>query len=328
MRWMKAGLAALLVAALAAGGSALAGLRRPLAREGGELWYTPARAADAALTLTLRDGDGTRTLTLRDYLLGAVAAEMPASFEEEALRAQAVALRTYALRKRLDGAPHAEELCSDPACCAAWLPEEELRALWGEDYPRWAAKIRAAVEETDGEWLSYGDEPALTVFHASSPGQTEDSAAVWGASLPYLVSVPSPEDGETVPRFEETVHISFEALREALPEAALTGDPAGWFTDPVYTAGGRLAEITVGGVKLTGREVRRLFSLRSAAITITVGEDVAFTTRGSGHGVGMSQYGANALAAAGESYREILANYYPGTVLQGALPAYTDPEVG
>lgn len=324
----KTGLYGLILALAAVLWGIVVGVRGPvLAREpeAGSLWYQQTRFADGEETLTLLTAGETRSLTLRDYLLGAVAAEMPASFPAEALKAQAVALRTYALRRLREGAPHEAALCADPGCCAAWLEEGERRALWGEDYQRWATAVREAVEATDGLILTYGAEPALAVFHASSPGATAESGAVWGESLPYLVSVPSPEGEENVPHYRETLTFTPAAFREILlaahPEAILGENPADWFGEPIYDASGRLERLDIGGVALSGVELRRLFGLRSAAITLDVGEEIALTTCGSGHGVGMSQYGARTMAEGGADFREILETYYPGTSLTAGVPA-------
>ena len=168
---------------------------------------TPKADAETVIHV-LTDGKVQET-AMADYLVGVVAAEMPASFEPEALKAQAVAARTYIL----DHAAHPPEahrdaaVCADPGCCCAHITEEEMRENWGGDYRKNLRRIRDAVRETDGQRLTYAGEPIRAVFHSSSGGQTEASAALWGA-VPYLVSVPSPETAETVPGFETTVTVS------------------------------------------------------------------------------------------------------------------------
>ena len=280
-------------------------------------------APDAETTLTVRiDGALTET-TMADYLPGVVAAEMPASFEPEALRAQAVAARTYILdhaAHRVDRHKDAD-VCSDPGCCCAWVSDEAMRENWGRDYRKNLRKIRAAVAETDGETIVFGGEPIRAVFHSASAGRTEDSAALWGA-LPYLVSVDSPETAEDVPGFVTEVCVSADEMRAALdaesPGLALPEDPGTWLGEVKTDASGRVESLTLGGVTLSGAEARSLFSLRSTAFTVNWnGEAFVFTVSGSGHGVGMSQYGANVMAKNGSGYREILAHYYPGTELRG-----------
>ena len=254
---------------------------------------------------------------MADYLIGVVAAEMPASFEPEALKAQAVAARTYIL----DRAAHPVDahrdaaVCQDPGCCCAYVSEDEMRENWGRDYRKNLRRIRSAVRETDGQVLTYEGEPIRAVFHSSSGGQTEASAALWGA-VPYLVSVSSPETAETVPGFETTVTVSAQDAEKAL-EIKLPEDTAQWLGETVRDDAGRVATITIAGRMLTGAEARSLFSLRSTNFTAEIADgNLVFHVIGSGHGVGMSQYGANVMAQQGAGYAEILAHYYPGTVLE------------
>jgi stage II sporulation protein D len=280
---------------------------------------SPRGTLDAAETVMLVRNGAAESLPLDEYLAGVVAAEMPASFEPAALEAQCVAARTYARYRAAQGA-HGGGLCADPACCEAYLGEAELRARWGEDFEANMEKIRAAVAATDGLVMTYGGEPIFAAFHSSSPGRTEDCAAVWGGGTPYLVSVETPETAETVPGFREEKSMTAAEFKNtalaALPGAVFVSGPEGWLSDAEYTPSGRLASVRVGSVRVTGTELRRIFSLRSACVTWSVSEEsVTFTTEGYGHGVGMSQYGANELAKAGRSAAEILAHYYPGAEL-------------
>ena len=262
-------------------------------------------------------------LTLRDYLIGALAAEMPASFEPEALKAQAVALRTYYIRKAQSGTsahPQAQ-ICADSTCCAAYRDITELRDKWGESFENNLKRVTAAVRDTDGKYLTYDGQPALAVFHSSSAGYTESSGEIWSSSLPYLVSVESPETADTVPGYVTGVTVSAEEFRETVkaryPGTKLEGNPEDWFGETVYDASGRLSTVDIGGQTVTGPALRSMFALRSTAVKLEPGEkSVTMTTTGYGHGVGMSQYGANTMAAAGADYKEILEHYYPGTVLE------------
>ena len=284
-----------------------------------ELEAAVAPSPDALRTVTLLTGEETLELSLGEYLLGVVAAEMPASFPPEALKAQAVAARTDTVWRQSGRSPHPEgAVCADPSCCKAWLSREELEARWGEDYDRWAAAIRQAVEETDGIVLLYGGEPIFAAFHACSDGSTEASENVWQEALPYLRSVSSPETAETVPDFYSALTVSYGELRRiaeaALPEADLSGPAEDWLRDPVYTESGRLLTVELGGVTVSGTRLRSLLGLRSAAVTWTCGaEGVRFAASGYGHGVGMSQYGARQMALDGADCWTILAHYYPGT---------------
>ena len=282
----------------------------PLAASAGE----PAPDSISVLT----DG-GTVTMDMQEYLVGVVAAEMPASFQDEALKAQAVAARTYAMYCA-KGQKHGEaQVCTDYACCQAWQSEEALRQKWGGDYDTYSQKIRAAVEATAGQYLSYEGQPVFAAFHSSSAGATEDCGQVWNPS-PYLVSVSSPETAEDVPNYISTVECTPLDFRDTLlyahPEADFTGEESGWIGEIRLDGSGRVASAVLGGVSMKGTELRQLFSLRSTAFQLEyTGESFRFTVTGYGHGVGMSQYGANVMARQGETYTGILAHYYPGTVL-------------
>ena len=279
-------------------------------------------APDGATPITALCEDAPVETTMADWLPGVVAAEMPASFAPEALRAQAVAARTYILQCVRGGAANHPEagVCDRYTCCCAHKSDEALRAQWGADYTRNMARIRQAVTDTDGQYLVYGGQLIRAVFHASSAGATESSAALWSGDAPYLVSVSSPETAQDVPNYVSTAGIAADAVRDAVldryPDCALGDDPGTWFGTPVLDDSGRVASIPVGSETLTGAQVRALFSLRSAAFSVAYsGGTFTFTVTGSGHGVGMSQYGANVMAAHGSGYADILAHYYPGATL-------------
>ena len=276
---------------------------------------------DARQQVRVQDGQEIETVTLRDYLPGVLAGEMPASFEPEALKAQAVAARTYILycRQRTNTAHPEADVCNDAACCKAYVSEEQLRSQWGDAYAANMEKIQSAVQETDGVYLTYDGEPIQAVFHSSSAGRTEDSGNLW-SEVPYLVSVESPESEQMVPNYVSTVEMSPEEFKSSLleqaPDADLSGDPAGWITDVQYNATGRVASMDIGGQTLTGGQARTAFGLRAAAFQVQyTGAAFRFTVTGYGHGVGMSQYGANAMAQNGADYREILLHYYTGVQL-------------
>lgn len=279
-------------------------------------------ASDGATPITALCADARIETTMADWLPGVVAAEMPASFAPEALRAQAVAARTYILQRVRGGnANHPEAgVCDRYTCCCAHKDDAELRAQWGKDYARNMARIRKAVTDTDGQYLVYGGQLIRAVFHASSAGATECSAALWGGDTPYLVSVSSPETAQDVPNYVSTAEIAADAVQDAVldryPDCVLGDDPSAWFGTPVLDDSGRVASIPVGSETLTGAQVRALFSLRSAAFSVAYGGGIfTFTVTGSGHGVGMSQYGANVMATHGSGYADILAHYYPGATL-------------
>ena len=282
---------------------------------------TPQPGAwDGSQTLRVLQRDGTVTeMTMGDYLWCVVAAEMPASFEAEALRAQAVCARTYSLWK-LGARSHEEDgadICADSACCQAYITPEDAAQRWAQDAQAFTVKVAGAVADTDGQVLTYGGAPIQAVFFSSAAGSTADAAEVWGRSLPYLVPVDSPE-GEEVPNYRSTVTLTADEVRKLAETEGLgcdlSGEPSGWFTNVVRSASGRVASLSLGGASLSGGAARSLFSLRSACFDVSEAEGVfTFSVTGYGHGVGMSQYGANAMAKEGREFRDILTWYYTGT---------------
>ncbi len=285
----------------------------------------PAAAAgpvlDESILLSVRTDTGTEELTMAAYLPLALAGEMPASFAPEALKAQAVALRSYALYYRAErkSAHPDADVCGDPACCAALAGPDALRAAWAERYNEYAQKIADAVHDTDGQYLVWEETPALAVFHASSALHTEAGAAL-GLDKAYLVSVDTPETEERVRNLCSTVEVTAEdfaaSVRSVLPEADLSGPPDTWIGPVRLDAAGRVSAAEIGRAELSGLALRQLFSLRSTDFTLGWAEGrFVFRVRGYGHGLGMSQYGANLMAQDGADYTAILRHYYPGTSL-------------
>ena len=278
---------------------------------------------DEVTTLRVAMEGGTVTeMTMADYLWSVVAAEMPAAFEPEALKAQAVTARTYALWKMKAGdVDHPEaDVCTDITCCQAYIAPEQAAANWGNTAAVYRQKIASAVKATNGQFISYGGEPIQAVFFSSAAGRTEDAVAVWGREVPYLVGVDSPE-GEGVPNYQTEVVMSAADVRklvlEQYPGANLSGSPDRWFKNRTVTASGRVDTVDVGGITLKGTKVRTLFGLRSTCFTVEGSKDtITFRVTGYGHGVGMSQYGANTLAKEGKTCEEILKWYYTGVEIR------------
>ena len=216
--------------------------------------------------------------------------------------------------------PAAQDICADSTCCQAYIERSDAQARWGLNAQSYSEKIARAVADTDGLGVTYGGEPIQALFFSSSPGRTVDAAAVWGSQVDYLTGVDSPE-GEEVPNYHTQVDKTAQEVRQAVldayPGADLSGDPSGWFGQADRDAGGTVRSIPLGGVTLTGGQVRSLFALRSAAFTVAWdGSKFTFSVTGYGHGVGMSQYGANAMAKEGKGFREILTWYYTGTAVE------------
>ncbi len=277
-----------------------------------------AATLDETIPLTAQiEGENVET-TMADYLPGVLAAEMPASFELEALKAQAIAARTYILyQMRGTQSAHPDaDVCDDFNCCAAHLTEEKLRENWGDAFDANWTKVQQAVQETSGQYMTYGEEPIQAVFHSSSAGKTENSGSIWG-DLPYLVSVDSPETALEVPNFIASVEVSADEFRRIIltsnQDADLSGDVSEWVGEIKMGETGRVEYATIGGVRFSGTDLRSMFGLRSTAFTLDYGGGrFVFTTTGYGHGVGMSQYGANVLAEEGYDCEEILLHYYSG----------------
>ena len=263
---------------------------------------------------------------LRDYLIGAVGAEMPASYEPEALKAQVVACHTYAERIRRQNTEKPDPLLKgadfsdDSSRYQAFFTEEEMRQFCGDAYEEAYEKIAAAVDAVGDLLLCSAGEPIAAAFHVISSGETESAETVWGNALPYLVPVTSDADRKA-PDYEETVSIPPDTLQKALtaqiPDCSFSGQPAEWFSEPVCSKSGTVLQIRCGDKAWSGQLMREILGLRSACFTVQFdGTVFLFTTYGYGHNVGMSQYGANAMALDGCSFQEILAHYYPDTTLQ------------
>lgn len=260
---------------------------------------------DEALTLRVLVEGETREMTLHEYLVGVLAAEMPSDFPPEALMVQAIASRTFALRgagKHTDA-----DVCTDSACCQGRREES-------------ADVFERAVSQTDGLVVTYDGELIDATFFSCAGGSTEAALAVWGSDVPYLQAVESPNE-ENAPHYSETVELSaaeFAAiLEEACPELRTVGSPNEWFGRITYTDGGGVDTLEIGGVAVRGTTLRSLLHLRSTAMTFEVLDDrIRITTRGFGHRVGLSQYGAKAMAEDGSTFEAILTHYYPGCTLR------------
>ena len=283
--------------------------------------------ADEGIVIKLsRDGE-VKEMPLEEYLIGVVFAEMPASFEPEALKAQAVAARSYTMYKMLTQALALHEngahICTDYAHCSAYISFEDALEKYAEEYltPLWE-KVAACVKATSGEIMTYQGQPINAVFHAMSYKATESSSDVWGGDSLYLRSVASPEDEEsgidgliTVSKF--TGAELAKLLKDNGYKGDLSDDPSNWLGECTATPSGRVESLEIGTAKLTGTRIRELFSLRSAKFELAYDNGFIFTVYGYGHGVGMSQQGANLYAKRGMKYREILAHYYTGADIVG-----------
>lgn len=261
-------------------------------------------------------------LPLEEYLIGVVAAEMPIEFELEALKAQAITARTYLIRRIAErdfsGVP-VDAWVNDTVQHQAYLDDDALRRLWGtpERYEKNRARIEQAVQETEGLVITYQGRPIHATFFSTSNGYTENSEEYWQDAFPYLRSVASPWDRES-PKYTETIQLSRTSFEQKLG-VKLSGKESQWFRITEQTTGKRVKQMYVGDQEFSGREVRERLELNSSSFTIkAIGSQsdvIEITTYGYGHGVGMSQWGANGLAKEGSSAEDILRYYYQGIEL-------------
>lgn len=246
-------------------------------------------------------------LELEEYVLGVVGAEMPASFNIEALKAQAILARTYALKSIKNG-----KKLTDTVSTQAYKDNSELQKLWKNDYTKYYEKIKKAVNETKGIVILYNNEYIDAVYHSTSNGKTENSKNVWKNSLPYLVSVDSSWDKNVKSYKKETI---FEINEFCNILKLDVEEPITY--EIIHNETGRVRQITINNKTFSGTEFRNLLKLRSADFEIEINDEkVKVTTYGYGHGVGMSQYGANEMAKQGYSYIQILKHYYTGVVIK------------
>ena len=283
---------------------------------------TAAFTGDAEVFLIEDQSTGeVQQVPRRDYLIGAVAAEMPLSWPDEALKAQAVAAHSYVLYCRDHAtAANGAWLSADPARRQGYLTDAVLHSYWGTRYDANYIRLSALVDSVLTQVLCYEGAPAGTSYFAISNGRTEASENVWGTALPYLVSVDSSTD-LAADHYEYALTLSAQQTAQQLAALGLTADlaaPEQWFGTPEYTAAGYVAALPVCGQRITGTALRQALGLRSTCFTVRYESGAfCFTTKGYGHGVGLSQWGAKALAEQGQNFADILAHYYPGTSLSG-----------
>ena len=247
------------------------------------------------------------TLELEEYLIGCVGAEMPAAFNKEALKSQAIIARTYALKAIKEG-----RVITDNESTQSYKSNIELMNMWGSSYDTYYNKIKNSVDETKGMYLSYNGNYIEAVYHSTSNGITESSVNIWGNYYPYLVNVSSEFDSDS-PTYIQEKFITYEELSLKL-NIDVNQDTDFNILD--RTSGNRVKEISVGTQVFNGNNFRNTLSLRSADFDIEKTDiGIIFTTRGYGHGVGLSQYGANGMAKRGYNYYEILMHYYPNTTI-------------
>lgn len=285
---------------------------------------TTVKAGDGFTVLDRSTGKIMKVST-RDFVRGALAAEMPPTFHPEALKAQAVAAHTYALNVKASSerSPNAAykgaDLSADPKNWKSYVTEKLFFERYGDLATAYWRTICDAADEVSGYVVAYEDEPIVAAYCSMSNGTTEDAANVWLTGLPYLVPVDSfgdtlAPDYATTEKF--TASEVSDALKSAYPDIELSDDPTTWLGGEEFSASGYVTSIQAGDVTLSGAELRALLGLRSTDFTAECnGDSFTFKVNGYGHGVGLSQYGADYMARQGSSFDQILSHYYPGTTL-------------
>ena len=254
-----------------------------------------------------RKNGNIETIELETYLIGVVSAEMPALFHEEALKSQAIIARTYALKAIATG-----KQLTDTESTQSYKSDDELKSMWGVNYNTYYNKIKRCVDATRGMYLTYNGNYIEAVYHSTSNGRTETSSNVWSNYFPYLVSVDSPYDNLN-PSFSYEVSFTYQELSNKL---GIEINEESNFTILGLTEGNRVSNIKINGITFKGIDFRQKLGLRSADFIIEKNDTgVKITTKGYGHGVGLSQYGANGYAKNGASYIDILKHYYKGVII-------------
>ncbi len=284
-------------------------------------------AYDANITFKVKVGEKVEEMSMDEYLPGVLAAEMPASFPEEALRAQAVAARSFILYRiahpATDGVHDDAALCTTPSHCKGYvniLDPQTAQSLFGAAADIYVEKLCRAVSDTDGEVMIYDGAPILAAFHAISGGMTENACDVWGGNVSYLTSVESPGE-EVAEKFRSVVEYDIATYRDKLAtlcDGNALGDNAMEYIQNIERSeAGGIISATVGGTVVKGSALRTALELNSTDFTVELVDDtiIRISVTGYGHGVGMSQYGARAMALEGAGYEEILTHYYTGAVL-------------
>ena len=261
----------------------------------------------------LRKDNNIESIPLEDYLMGVVPSEVPVSFEKEAIKAQTVAARTYAL-KQMENRQNESYDVKDDTSSQVYKSQDELKNLWKDKYDENINIVKEAIKETKGQYLTYDNKIIYAFFFSTSNGKTEDNKDVFGQDLPYLKVVDSSFDEKETSNFIYTKTISLNEFYQLL---GLDYNDNLQISDKQLTSSGRVKSININGHVYKGTDIRSKLSLRSTDFNIEKKENnIQITTKGYGHGVGLSQYGANALAKQNKNYEEILKYYYQGTNLE------------
>lgn len=283
---------------------------------------TTSSTSNKIVKLLNKETNEVQEMPMEEYLYGVVSAEMPANYEIEALKAQAIVARTYTAYKIFKGSKHENaDICDDSTCCQAWITKEKRFERWNEaDRENNWNKITTAVNDTAGKIITYNGEPINAFFHSNSGGTTETVSNVWGGTdYPYLQSVEtSGEEGYT--QYNSAVTLTKEEflqkMQESHPETTIDWNLEKPIQILEYTESGRVKTIQIGNISISGVEARKIFGLKSAKFSVEIGENISFNVTGYGHGVGLSQTGADAMAKNGATAEQIINHYYANVKIE------------
>ena len=278
--------------------------------------------AEDTISVFMTADNETEVMDMRDYIIGSVSAEVPASYNEEAIKAQALAAVTFAeYRKKNAGEENISgaDISDDSSKHQGYMSKAEMQEKWGDAFDVYYEKIADCVDEVLGKVITYDGEPIMAAYHAISSGKTESAKNMWGKDIEYLRSADSSWDKDSTRYSSEVVLTAQELAKKvsSIENSDFSEDEENWIKIKSVSDSGTVLEAEICGVKMTGMEIRNLLSLRSPSFDVEYNDgEFVFSVSGYGHGVGMSQNGANCMAQNGKTYEEIIAHYYPGTVIE------------
>ena len=287
-----------------------------------DITYEKINKDSPTINVYKADENKVEKMDIEEYLYGVLSSEMPSSFDEEALKAQAIAARTYVIYKMENNITSGHKnatVCTNSAHCQAYTSYDNLKQIKGD---KWIKsdyiKVKKAVDDTKGQIITYEDKAIVPLYFSTSSGKTENSEDVFSTQYPYLVSVDSPYD-ESSPKYSTTYSISknkfIKYIKGVYPKLSISLDKLNNQISILdRTEAGCVKTVQVGNVKISGAEIRKILNLNSSNFSITYdNEEIKFNVKGYGHGVGMSQWGAEGMAKEGYKYYDILFHYFQGT---------------
>ena len=277
---------------------------------------------DDTISVFMTADNETEVMDMRDYIIGAVSAEVPASYNEEAIKAQALAAVTFAEYRKKNSADKnigGADISDNSSRHQGYMSKEEMQEKWGDAFDVYYEKIADCVDEVLDKVITYDGEPIMAAYHAISSGKTESAKNMWGKDIEYLRSVDSSWDKDSTRYSSEVVLTAQELAKKvsSIENADFSEDEDNRIKITSISDSGTVLKAEICGVEMTGMEIRNLLSLRSPSFEVEYNDgEFVFSVYGYGHGVGMSQNGANCMAQNGKTYEEIIAHYYPGTIIE------------